>query len=250
MSVALTFTAVGRRFITARGPVDALRDVHLEMPSGSRTAILGPSGSGKSTLLHIAAGLDTDHSGTVDRRPPDARIGCVFQEHRLLPWATCADNVGFALRAAHWPKNSAQARAAWALDLVGLADCDSEYPGALSGGMRQRVALARAIAVRPGLLLLDEPFGAVNETDADGLARLIKDLSEETGCTVLLVTHRVREACQLADRTIILTAAGRIGDRLDSAPTGPAHCDSTVENSVRAAYQRLNPPLRIDEPVA
>ena len=205
----LRFAGVGRVFAPAvpgAAPVVALDGVSFEVGAGSRTAIVGPSGAGKSSLLHIAAGLDTGYTGTVVRPGPGTVVGYAFQDHRLLPWLTVTGNVTFALRAAGWPRPAATDRALAVLAAVGLSPVATAYPATLSGGMRQRAALARAFAVRPALLLLDEPFAAVDEEQADELCGLLSAEADAAGATVLVVTHRIREACQLADRTVVVRA--------------------------------------------
>jgi ABC-type nitrate/sulfonate/bicarbonate transport system ATPase subunit len=194
----------------------ALDDVSLQVDPGEFAVVLGPSGCGKSTLLRLIGGLDREYAGQIQM--PAARLGMVFQEPRLLPWMTAADNVRFAL-GAHG--GEARPRAAGWLARVGLGGSSSAYPYQLSVGMQQRVALARAFAVAPQLLLLDEPFSALDEVTAQSVAEEVRTFWRAEGPTVLMVTHRVEEAVALAGRVWILTP-------------GPARVWTSVEIS-RAA---------------
>ncbi|MCA7012860.1 aliphatic sulfonates ABC transporter ATP-binding protein [Dickeya dadantii] len=186
-----------------------LNDVHLHIPAGQFVAVVGRSGCGKSTLLRLLAGLEqTSHGELLAGRAPlrQARddIRLMFQEARLLPWKRVLDNVGLGLRG-EWRTAAHQA-----LDAVGLSSRAADWPAALSGGQKQRVALARALIHRPGLLLLDEPLGALDALTRIEMQGLIESLWLQQGFTVLLVTHDVSEAVALADR-VILIEEGRVG---------------------------------------
>jgi sulfonate transport system ATP-binding protein len=186
-----------------------LEGVTLEVTAGELIAVIGKSGSGKTTLLRALAGL-TPHSGGVLRvtHPGETpRVRVMFQEDRLLPWARVLDNVALGLSA----EQVAAARGV--LAAVGLSKRAREFPHTLSGGQRQRVALARALAHRPNLLLLDEPFGALDAITRGEMQALVEALWLETGITVLLVTHDIDEALRLADRVIVLRD-GRISQDL------------------------------------
>ena len=215
---AVEFSGLGRSFATAatRGRRPAtpavarpvLRDVSLSVRPGEVLAILGTSGCGKSTLLRIAGGLDSPSTGSVriDGSPVtgfDTRCAVGFQEPRLLPWRTVAANVALGL-----PRGTAreagQARVAELLDLVGLSAFAGHRPAAISGGMAQRASLARALARNPGVLLLDEPFGALDALTRLKMQDLLLEVHAAAPTTVLLVTHDVDEALQLADRIILL----------------------------------------------
>jgi sulfonate transport system ATP-binding protein len=194
-------TAVRRAF----GPTVVLDGVDLTIAPGEVVALLGSSGSGKSTLLRVLAGLDSDATGTVSV-PREHAV--VFQEHRLLPWKRVADNVSLGVTG-----RDVRTRTAAALSEVGLADRDRSWPAELSGGQSQRVAFARALVREPRLLLLDEPFGAL-----DALTRLLMQdlfgrLRARHGFAALLVTHDVDEALLLADRALVLRD-GRIAEEL------------------------------------
>ena len=199
----------------------ALDDVSLEIPPGEFLALLGPSGSGKTTLLRILAGLDYPESGSVrqdgrDLLAIDARrrkVGLVFQHYALFRHLTVADNVAFGLRVRSWrtrPKRAEiAARVERLLQRVQLQDMAKRYPAQLSGGQRQRVALARALAVEPDLLLLDEPFGALDAQVRVSLRRWLRELHDELGLTTVFVTHDQEEALELADRVAVMNR-GRI----------------------------------------
>lgn len=205
MSATLTFRDFGRTFVDRRNVTTALRDVNLTLPSGSFTAIVGASGSGKSTLLHVAAGLDTRHEGTFTSDPADATLACLFQQPRLLPWLTARGNVSFALEARAVRRADARERSEALLDLIGLAEFADRYPAQLSGGMQQRVALARALVVDPDVLLMDEPFSALDELTATRLRAELAGIVAEKPRTVLFATHNIREAAELADRIVVLS---------------------------------------------
>ena len=206
------------------GDNHVLRGIDLEVPAGQFLAIVGKSGCGKSTLLRLLVGLDQPSAGSIDfhRRPGEnaggsARI--VFQEPRLLPWATVADNVVVGLGEGV-DKTAAHRRALNALHEVQLGDKADQWPSRLSGGQRQRVALARALVSRPGLLVLDEPLGALDALTRITMQQLVSRVWRELGCTAVLVTHDVAEAVNLADRVIVLDE-GRIVLDLDVPATHP-----------------------------
>lgn len=180
------------------------------MPDGQVVAILGPNGCGKSTLLRLVAGLLASDGGAIEIdgipvRGPDRRVGFVFQEPRLLPWRSAIDNVAFPLELAGRPRAQREAEAARLLELVGMADFAGARPHTLSGGMRQRVAIARALAMEPGLLLLDEPFSALDALTRERLGVELLAIWERTATTILLVTHSIAEAIFLADRVVVLS---------------------------------------------
>jgi sulfonate transport system ATP-binding protein len=192
----------------ASGERTVLRDIDLTIAPGEVVAILGTSGCGKSTLLRIAGGLDTASTGgaLIDDRPvagTDARTAIGFQEPRLLPWRSVTDNVAIGLPPGT-DKQAGARRVATLIDLVGLGEFAGHRPRKISGGMAQRTSLARALARNPGVLLLDEPFGALDALTRLKMQDLLLDIHRAAPTTVLLVTHDVDEALQLADRVILL----------------------------------------------
>ncbi len=191
----------------ARGaPVTALRDLAFTLGAGLVGALIGPSGGGKTTTLRIVAGLDDDFRGTV-RRPGQGRLGIVFQEPRLLPWRTLEENVALAVEAAGLPAGSEDPLYA----MLGLSDHRDRYPGELSLGLARRGAIARAFAVRPDLLLLDEPFVSLDPETALRLRGELAELQARTRPTTLLVTHDIGEALALADHVFVMGGSpGRI----------------------------------------
>src|SRR4051794_5591943 len=206
------------RNITRRfGEFLAVDDVSLEIPDGSLTAVLGPSGSGKSTLLRIIAGLERPDSGVVHLAGKDATalspqqrgIGFVFQHYAAFKHMTVRDNVGFALKIRKRPKAEIDERVDELLEIVGLAGYHGRYPSQLSGGQRQRMALARALAVEPKVLLLDEPFGALDATVRKELRAWLRRLHDEVHVTTIFVTHDQEEAMDISDQIVVMNE-GRI----------------------------------------
>jgi sulfate transport system ATP-binding protein len=199
------------------GDFAALDNVDFEVPSGSLTALLGPSGSGKSTLLRAIAGLDQPDTGTVTINgrdvtgvPPQRRgIGFVFQHYAAFKHLTVRDNVAFGLKIRKRPKAEIKEKVDNLLEVVGLAGFQTRYPNQLSGGQRQRMALARALAVDPEVLLLDEPFGALDAKVREDLRAWLRRLHDEVHVTTVLVTHDQAEALDVADRIAVLNK-GRI----------------------------------------
>jgi NitT/TauT family transport system ATP-binding protein len=208
----ITLKGIGRSFALADRRIVALDAIDLHVPAGGVVAIVGPSGSGKSTLLRLIAGLLPPDAGSVEvgGRPVtgiDSRIGLVFQEPRLMPWRTALDNVSFPLELAGRPRAERQARARELMALVGLTGFEDALPRQLSGGMAQRVALARALTLEPRVLLLDEPFGALDALTRDRLDAELLGLWERLGATIVVVTHSIPEAVFLADRVVVLSNA-------------------------------------------
>jgi len=212
----ITLTGVGRSFQIAEQRVVALDAIDLQVPAFQVAAIVGPSGSGKSTLLRLIAGLLPADTGAISVggqkvTGPDPRIGLVFQEPRLLPWRNALDNVGYPLELAGRPRTEREARARELMALVGLTGFEEALPAHLSGGMAQRVALARALTLEPRVLLLDEPFGALDALTRDRLDEELLVLWERLAATIIIVTHSIPEAVFLADRVVVLSARpGRV----------------------------------------
>ncbi len=221
-------TYAGRRGGDA---VPAVEAVDLTVREGELVALIGPSGCGKSTLLRMVAGLIEPSAGRIDwapghQRQPGRDIGFVFQEPVLLPWLSVLDNVRFPLDAFRVPRSAGNDRARALLSMVGLDGFERALPKELSGGMRQRVAIARALADDPPLLLMDEPFGALDLLTRDRLNDELLALWSATGKTILLVTHSVEEAAYLADRIVVMSPRParikRIHDSPLPAPRGEA----------------------------
>jgi NitT/TauT family transport system ATP-binding protein len=215
MESNLTTTAVSGIPVRLRGihrifpgGVAAIAGIDLDVAAGEFVAILGPSGCGKSTLLRIIAGLDKPDSGSVQagsERNGYAHIGYAFQEAHLLPWRNILRNVALPLELMGAARSDYLAAAARAIEQVGLADASTRYPAQLSGGMRMRVSLARALVTNPSLLLLDEPFAALDEITRHELHEQMHLLWRKTRTTVIFVTHSIMEAAFLAQRAIVLT---------------------------------------------
>ena len=184
--------------------VRALHNATFFVTRGEFVAIVGPSGCGKSTLLRLVAGLETPTDGRVECGG-DERLSFVFQEPTLMPWATVATNVRTALDLAGMVRSEADDRVAAMLELVGLRDFANAYPRQLSGGMKMRVSLARALVTEPTLLLMDEPFGALDDMTRAHLEDELLRLARSRGLTVLFVTHNIAEAIYLADRVLVLS---------------------------------------------
>jgi NitT/TauT family transport system ATP-binding protein len=215
----LRIDGVGRRFATG---TEALRDVSLSIAAGDFVALLGPSGCGKSTLLRLIAGLDKPDAGQLvwDEGGPPAPgdIGFVFQDATLLPWASAEENVflPLRLRGVVWDAAAADVRAA--LARVGLTGFEAAKPRQLSGGMRMRVSIARALVTRPRVLLMDEPFAALDEFTRHRLQADLLDVWRAVGCTVVFVTHSIYEAAFLARRIVLMTPRpGRTEREMPSA---------------------------------
>ncbi|MFH8373213.1 ABC transporter ATP-binding protein [Streptomyces cyaneofuscatus] len=199
----------GAESVTALGPVS------LEIPAGEFLVLVGPSGCGKSTLLRLIAGFERASSGEVEvfgeRPEPGNQAGIVFQQPRLFPWRTVGDNVGLALKYAGVPRPERAERTAELLERVGLADTAGRRIWQISGGQQQRVAIARALAGGKRLLLLDEPFAALDALTRERLQEDLRTVSAETGTTSVFVTHSVDEAVFLGTRTVVLSARpGRV----------------------------------------
>jgi sulfate/thiosulfate transport system ATP-binding protein len=211
--MSITIRGVSRCF----GDFEALDDVSVEIPSGSLTALLGPSGSGKSTLLRVIAGLERPDAGTVEidgrdatGQPPQRRgVGFVFQHYAAFKHMTVRENIAFGLKVQRRPRAEIRRRVDELMDLVQLPGLADRYPAQLSGGQRQRMALARALAVEPQVLLLDEPFGALDARVRKELRAWLRRLHDEVHVTTVFVTHDQEEAMEVADRIVVMNH-GRI----------------------------------------
>ena len=214
--------------------LEVLHDVSLSIEPGEFVSLLGPTGCGKSTLVNLIAGLEFPDAGTVlvNGRPvtgPGPRRAVVFQDAALFPWLTVLGNVEFGLRMAKMPKAERHTQAMAYVKLVHLSKFAHAYPHQLSGGMKQRVAIARALALQPEILLMDEPFGALDAQTRAILQEELLEIWQRTGCSVLFVTHNVREATGLADRVYLISSRpGRIKEVERINVPRPRHAENTT----------------------
>jgi NitT/TauT family transport system ATP-binding protein len=215
---AVEISGLRKEYVSAAGRVLALDDISLRIAPGEFLCLVGPSGCGKSTLLRILAGLDTQSAGAikVDAAGWPVENAMVFQESGLFPWMNVAANVRFGLMTRGVPSAEADERVEAALRLVGLTKFRNHFPHQLSGGMRQRSAIARAFVTDPGMLLMDEPFAALDAQNRVILQTELVRIWEKTGKTVIYITHSIEEALLLGDRTVVMTAQpGRVKQIID-----------------------------------
>lgn len=225
----------------------ALDDLHCRFAAGKVTAIIGPSGCGKSTMLQITRGFMPASRGTLSFIGPDGqpmprppRMATVWQSFNLFPWRTVEDNVAFGLEMAGMSAVERRARAAEALRLVDLSGFERKYPSQLSGGMRQRVGMARALVMDPDVLLLDEPFGALDAQTRLVLQEQLAAMVERTGKTVLLITHSIEEAVLLADTVYVLTARpGRVAAEVAIDLPKPRSVASTHDPRYAGYFEQI-----------
>jgi NitT/TauT family transport system ATP-binding protein len=241
----MTVGGVGRVFESAEGPVTALRNIEFEVRQREFISVIGPSGCGKSTLIRIVSGLDTCTSGAVllDGKPvvgPGPDRGMVFQAYTLFPWLTVKANVMFGPSMKGVPRAQAEKQALEWLRVVGLSHCSEHYPNQLSGGMKQRVAIARALANQPRILLMDEPFGALDaQTRASMQAHLLK-ICASVDITILFITHDLDEAIYLSDRVVVLGAhPGRVLEIIEVPVPRPRSVDQFLSGPFLATKARL-----------
>jgi ABC-type nitrate/sulfonate/bicarbonate transport system ATPase subunit len=250
-AISRVFPAVGRG-----RPTRALEPVDLNIADNDFVTILGPSGCGKSTLLRLVAGLDRPTTGRIllDRRVvsgPGADRGMVFQSYTLFPWLTVADNVAFGLREKGVAASARAAVVADWLTRVGLQGFEQHYPKQLSGGMQQRTAIARALANDPAILLLDEPFGALDNQTRALMQELLLGIWERERKTVLFVTHDIEEAIFLASRVLVMTARpGRIKADIAIDLPHPRHYTIKTSAEFSALKARLTEEIRVEAVLA
>lgn len=206
----LEISRLHKQFLTKKGAIVALKDINLHVETGEFICVVGASGSGKSTLLRLIAGLDLPTSGTitVDNQiitGPGADRGMVFQKYTLYPWMTVQKNVEFGLKLLKVSAQERKETASYYLNIVGLANFAKSLPKELSGGMKQRVAIARALATNPKILLMDEPFGALDIQTKETMQQFLLEIWRKTDCTILMITHDVREAVFLSQRVYVLS---------------------------------------------
>ena len=232
----LTVENVNKKYVSHGSVTSALVDINLEIEEGEFVCLLGPSGCGKSTLLKIIAGLIPATSGriAINGRPvnaPGPERAVVFQDYALFPWMTVRDNVEFGLEARQLPVLERREVSRRLLKVVGLSDFAERFPHQLSGGMKQRVSIARALAVDPSLLLMDEPFGALDAQTRQLLQDELLRIWREYRKTVVFVTHSIEEAIYLADRIVLMTARpGRIKQIVTVSESRPREMASTEMN--------------------
>jgi NitT/TauT family transport system ATP-binding protein len=230
-----------KRFSTPEGPLTAVDHMSLAVRPGEFLAVIGPSGCGKSTLFNIIGGLVDGYQGKVavggeTVRGPHPAIGMVFQEESTFPWRTVIENVAFPLEIAGLRKRARFEKARRFISLVGLSGFENRYPSELSGGMRQRVAIARTLASEPKILLMDEPFAALDEQTRLLLGDKVLQIQQELKQTTLLITHNITEAVQLADRILVMTyRPGRVKRFVDIDLPRPRTSD-VVSSAVFGRY--------------
>jgi NitT/TauT family transport system ATP-binding protein len=210
-TMSLTISDLTKEYVIAgHEPITALSHINLSVEDKEFLSVLGPSGCGKTTLLRIMAGLESATSGSIAIdgeliTGPNPKVAMIFQEYSLYPWRTVLDNVTFGLELQGGEREEARERARKYLLMVGLEEFIDRYPYELSGGMRQRVAVARALAIEPQILLMDEPFGALDAQTRNNLQKELLEIWKKTQKTIVFVTHSVDEAVYLSDRIVVLT---------------------------------------------
>jgi len=241
VSELITVERVGKRYQTSSGPVEALRDVSLAVGTGEFCTLLGPSGCGKSTLLGMLGGMVVPDDGRVlvagqpVAGPDPRRTATVFQDPGLYPWRTTLENIEFGLELQRVPRERRRAVATALLGPLGLRDFGARYPRELSGGMRQRVAIGRALAIDTPIVLMDEPFGALDEQTRLLMGEWLLDIWRRTGKTVVFVTHSLHEALALSTRIVVMTARpGRIKSVLELPLAYPRSMESSDLVALRA----------------
>ena len=248
----LVIRGLHKTYRTDRGETLALVGVDLEVGENEFVALVGTSGCGKSTLLSIVAGLETMDQGivTIDDEPitaPGLDRGVVFQSYTLLPWLTAEGNVAFALAAAGCKPSEVQSIAREQLALVGLDGFEQAYPNELSGGMKQRVAIARALSYRPRMLLMDEPFGALDALTRHHMQELLTRIWERHRLTVLFITHDVEEAVYLSDRVAVMSnRPGRIKEVIDIDLERPRHYDMVATPRFQQLHRAVLDSIRAE----
>jgi NitT/TauT family transport system ATP-binding protein len=241
----MSLSGLTRRFESAEGSITALDAIDFEVRAREFISVIGPSGCGKSTLIRLVAGLDTPTSGEiwVDNQPvsgPGADRGMVFQSYTLFPWLSVKRNVMFGLRMKGMARSAAQKKALEWLDLVGLADFADHYPAQLSGGMKQRVAIARALANEPRILLMDEPFGALDAQTRCSMQSHLLKIWDAVDITILFITHDLEEAIYLSDRIVVLGAhPGRVVEVIEVPVARARHPDQFLSGHFLATKKRL-----------
>lgn len=234
---------LNKQFLVDNKPMQILKDINLSVEAGEFVTIVGHSGCGKSTLLKIICGLVDYEDGIVERNNhavtgPGPKCGMVFQDHRLLPWLRIKDNVGFGLD--ELPKEERRKRELECIELVGLKGFENSYPGQLSGGMSQRASIARALANHPTILLLDEPFGALDALTRIQMQKEILKIQKQQKTTMVMVTHDIDEAIVLGNRIVVMSARpGEIKDIIKVDAAGRRRNSSDFALYKRKIYNYL-----------
>jgi NitT/TauT family transport system ATP-binding protein/sulfonate transport system ATP-binding protein len=235
---------VTKRFAVGNGEIEALAPVDLSIPKGEFVCLIGASGCGKSTLLRVIAGFEEPTTGgvSIDGRlitGPGSDRGMVFQDYALFPWMTVRDNISFGPRQRHLPREEIARMADEFVRMVGLERFADRYPNQLSGGMKQRVAIARVLANNADILLMDEPFGALDALTREQLQHELLQIWKRTGVTTIFVTHSVEEAVLLADRVLVMSAGpGRIDSDFQIDLVRPRDVSSPEFNALRRDIAR------------
>lgn len=255
--VVLEVKNLSKEFDSRDGPVTALHDINFKTRQREFICVIGPSGCGKSTLIRILAGLETPTAGEMlldgrSVRGPSPDRGMVFQGYTLFPWRTVRQNVMFGLEVAGRSRASAEEEARHWIDLVGLSKFETAYPHQLSGGMKQRVAIARALANQPRILLMDEPFGALDAQTRARMQSYLLEIWQNIDITILFITHDLDEAIYLADRIVVLKAhPGEIAEVIEVPVPQPRQPDQFLSPEFLATKLRLeqliHPPVVDDE---
>ncbi|WP_158970967.1 ABC transporter ATP-binding protein [Paraglaciecola sp. L3A3] len=255
--ITMEVKGLSKEFNTANGKVTALKDINLSIHKREFVCVIGPSGCGKSTLIRILAGLETATSGEVllDGKKvtkPGPERGMVFQGYTLFPWLTVKENIMFGLIESGNNKNTAESEARQWADLIGLSKFENHYPNQLSGGMKQRVAIARALANQPKILLMDEPFGALDAQTRAKMQAYLMEIWKNIDITVFFITHDLDEAVFLADRILVLKAnPGEIEELIEVPVPQPRHVDQLLSPEFLATKQHIeqliHPPSEDDE---
>lgn len=228
----LSIKKLNKSFQRDQNNLTVLDGIHLDIEQGEFISIVGSSGCGKSTLLRLIAGLDSDYQGEIllNKIPiqgTDLKRGLIFQEHRLLPWLTVSENIHLALEETGLSRSEKNARVNEHIEIVGLTGFENAYPHELSGGMAQRVAIARGLVNKPDILLLDEPFGALDAMTRSHLQAELQRIWQHEKITMILVTHDIEEAVYLGDRVIVMSARpGKIKEIIPIPLAHPRHKDS------------------------
>lgn len=244
----LEFDHVGKVFNSGKGKITALEDINFSVHRREFICVIGASGCGKSTLIRILSGLETASSGQVlvngePVKGPGPDRGMVFQSYTLFPWLSVVENVMFGLKENGMHKSAAKSEALQWLELVGLEGFEDHYPHQLSGGMKQRVAIARAIANQPKLLLMDEPFGALDPQTRSKMQQYLMQLWRHIDLTIVFITHDLDEAIYLADRILVLKPKpGRVDEVIEiplSRPRSPEHLTSAEFVETKKYLEKL-----------